>query len=201
MIYDKVFKIPVKEHGVLDRFCLTHFTHPVIDYAKKMNYTPNHLTTCSFFFQGLGVAFLAYDYRWNYTLFYLIGYYFDNVDGPMARKYDMVTEFGDWYDHVTDITCFGAANYLFVFEYNILNNTLLCMLYLMQLCGMFMYTGCQEQIYHKYLKSVIGKEEEVSRTLYLTTQVISDPERQIHYLKPFCITNTVILISLLPHLV
>lgn len=199
-MYDKIFKIPIKEHGLLDRFCLTHLTHPVIDYAKKKNYTPNYLTTCSFLFQGLGVVFLAYDYRWNYTLFYLIGYYFDNVDGPMARKYDMVTEFGDWYDHVTDISCFGAANYLFIFEYNLLNNLFLCLLYMIQMCGMAMYTGCQEQIYNKYLESETGKATEVSQTLFLTTYLISEPERQIQYLKPFCITNSVLFISLLPHL-
>lgn len=199
-MYDKVFKIPVKEHGFVDQLVLTHLTHPVIDFAKKKNYTPNHLTTCSFIFQGLSVIFLCYDFRNIFTIFYLIGYYFDNIDGPMARKYNMVTEFGDWYDHVTDIVCFSSTNYILVFQYNLLSYSLLCMFYLAQLMGMFMYIGCQEQLYNKYLKDE-QQISQTSQTLYLTTYLISDPKKQIKYLKPFCITNTVIFISLLPHFI
>lgn len=30
-------------------------------------------------------------------------YFWDCVDGQFARRYDDVSEFGDWYDHVTDL--------------------------------------------------------------------------------------------------
>ena len=201
MLHDKIFKIKLSEHGFLDRLMYTRLTHPVIDYAKKKNYTPNHLTTCSFFFQGLGIAFLYYDYRWNYTFFYMIGYYFDNIDGPMARKYNMVTKFGDWYDHATDVSCFIATNYILIYEYNLLHNLLVVLFYLIQMSGLLFYTGCQEQIYNKYLKSESGKESEVSESLYLTTYLITDPEKLIRYLKPFCITNSLLFISLMPHFI
>jgi len=37
------------------------------------------------------------------ALFLMISYYFDMMDGYIARKYDQVTEFGDWFDHISDL--------------------------------------------------------------------------------------------------
>ena len=48
----------------------------------------------------------------------MLGYYFDCIDGPMARKYNMVTVFGDYYDHGTDIICFTLVNYYYFTLYN-----------------------------------------------------------------------------------
>lgn len=33
----------------------------------------------------------------------IVAYFFDCLDGNFARSYNMVTEFGDYYDHVGDI--------------------------------------------------------------------------------------------------
>jgi phosphatidylglycerophosphate synthase len=204
-MYDKIFKLSINEHSFLDKIIYKYLTHPVIDYAKKKNYTPNHLTTCSFFFQGLGVIFLAYDYRWNYTFFYMLGYYFDSIDGPMARKYDMVSTLGDWYDHTTDILCFSMANYILIVDYHLLSHTLLLIIYIFQMCGLLLYTGCQEQIYNKYLKNELGQkgENQVSQSLLITTFFINKPapEIRLQYLKPFCITNSLLFFSLLPHFI
>ena len=35
-----------------------------------------------------------------------VGYFFDCMDGHFARKYNMVTEFGDMYDYITDLSKF-----------------------------------------------------------------------------------------------
>ena len=34
---------------------------------------------------------------------YLIRYLFDCIDGYYARKYNMTTIFGDWYDHISEL--------------------------------------------------------------------------------------------------
>ncbi len=42
----------------------------------------------------------------NYYLaafFLIISYFFDCLDGHLARSYNMVTVFGDYYDHISDI--------------------------------------------------------------------------------------------------
>jgi phosphatidylglycerophosphate synthase len=72
----------------------------------KLGITPNFITLLSFGF-GLLASFLFYkDYRTVAGLFYIINYFFDCADGNYARKYKMVSKFGDLLDHVTDIVVF-----------------------------------------------------------------------------------------------
>ena len=40
------------------------------------------------------------------SILYVIGYFFDCMDGNYARMYNMVTEFGDLYDHISDLLKF-----------------------------------------------------------------------------------------------
>jgi phosphatidylglycerophosphate synthase len=77
-----------------------------IDYHLHLycNISPNTITTVS-----LIIGFLSsYNiYLKNYriaSLLFLLSYYFDCVDGKIARKYNKVTKFGDYYDHFSDIT-------------------------------------------------------------------------------------------------
>ena len=70
---------------------------------KKLHFTPNTLTTCSLIF-GLLSAFLYYHkYFISSAITYLLSYAFDAFDGNYAREYNMVTKFGDYYDHIKDL--------------------------------------------------------------------------------------------------
>jgi phosphatidylglycerophosphate synthase len=76
----------------------------------------------------------------------MIGYYFDCADGFYARKYDMVTTFGDYYDHINDqlkillilIVMYSKSKCKF---FSIL--PIIAALTLLSL----MHLGCQEKIY------------------------------------------------------
>lgn len=68
-----------------------------------MWHIPNVITTYSFFFSLLSRWFLWYDNIMGFVIFNHLGYFFDCMDGQFARKYDMVSQFGDIYDHTTDI--------------------------------------------------------------------------------------------------
>ena len=49
----------------------------------------------------------------NYILaciYYFISYFFDVLDGIYAREYNMVSEFGDYYDHIKDIVVTDLFN-------------------------------------------------------------------------------------------
>jgi phosphatidylglycerophosphate synthase len=69
---------------------------------KSANLTPNNLTTISLFFGLLTAYYLYKGYNKLATITFLISYYYDCMDGNYARKYDMVTDFGDFYDHFCD---------------------------------------------------------------------------------------------------
>jgi phosphatidylglycerophosphate synthase len=71
----------------------------------KLNLTPNMITTLSIPFIILGIYFFINN---NYLAIpcILIYVFLDYLDGYYARNHDMVTEFGDWYDHFRDVVSF-----------------------------------------------------------------------------------------------
>ena len=76
---------------------------PTVDFWHELGFTPNDLTTF-----GVGTSALAlyFMYTGNFhgvLPFALLRWYFDYADGILARKYDQVTVFGDWYDHMNDL--------------------------------------------------------------------------------------------------
>lgn len=95
--------------GYLDRLYSEKIVVPTLSYWKHGNYTPNWLTT---FGNIVGINCLFW---WNYySLHYVaiyclwVRYYFDCADGLMARQFKMTSDFGDWYDHISDWT-FGVG--------------------------------------------------------------------------------------------
>lgn len=193
---DDIFKISVEEHGFVDKFLFGYCVHPVIDVLHNYGFIPNHLTSLSFIFQIWGLHYLSQGYIYLFSINYFIGYYFDCIDGPMARKYDMVTNFGDWYDHTTDVTCYMLANYLFIKKYNFLDHPFLLIIDFVMLIGLTCYAGCQERIYNKGLTNT----DKISTTLFITTFFISNEETTIKKLVPFCYTNYVLFNCSLPFL-
>ena len=78
---------------------LTQILNP---YFYNLGFTPNMLTGLSFLFIILSLLMFYKDYRILAVLFYILNYYFDCADGNMARRYNMVSKFGDFFDHFTD---------------------------------------------------------------------------------------------------
>ena len=190
---DEIFKIKVEDHVWIDRIIFGKLTEPAIDFFYNYGFIPNHLTTLSFIFQLLAVSNLIQGFKYSFSFFYFLGYYFDCIDGPMARKYNMVTKFGDWYDHFTDITCFILTNYIFVLKLHIYNYPLLVSAYITMFFGLIGYAGSQERIYNEGLE-----KKDISMTLYLTTIFIKSGEDGMKYLKPFCYTHFVLFTCLIP---
>jgi phosphatidylglycerophosphate synthase len=79
---------------------LADFLNP---YFYNMGFTPNMLTFLSLIFVILSTFMFYKDYRIVAFIFYLISYYYDCADGNMARKYNMVSNYGDFLDHFTDL--------------------------------------------------------------------------------------------------
>jgi len=84
----------------------------------------------------------------------LFSYLFDCVDGHMARKYNMCTKFGDFYDHISDWGYFIALFYVafiirgfksFAKPYRIPIFAILGL----AIIGMMVHMGIQEWIYRE----------------------------------------------------
>lgn len=72
-------------------------------YFHNMGFTANMLTCLSIFFTILSMIMFYKDYRFLAVIFYFINYYFDCADGSFARKYKMVSDYGDLLDHLSDV--------------------------------------------------------------------------------------------------
>ena len=82
--------------------------------------TPNMITTVSNTFSIFGVYYLYNGYAFPYFLCVWLGYFFDCLDGHFARKYDMCTVFGDYYDHVSDVIVHIALFASWYMKYSVL---------------------------------------------------------------------------------
>ena len=96
-----VNKIPTELENPID-VILYNQVDKDLDFYKKLGLTPNGLTTISLVLSLLSIYNFHYDNYFLAALLFFIGYYFDCADGKMARKYNMISEFGDLYDHISD---------------------------------------------------------------------------------------------------
>ena len=84
--------------------------------VHKLGLTPNMITTLSLIF-GLATAYVLYKKMYLVAcLLWAISYFFDCLDGFIARKYKQYTKFGDYYDHVSDIVQASVVFYILWFN-------------------------------------------------------------------------------------
>jgi phosphatidylglycerophosphate synthase len=94
-LFDK-YECPIDIH--LYKFIDTHLHH-----YYNLGFTPNMVTTFSIIF-GFFAAHQILNGNFEISaILMLIAYYLDCVDGKLARKYNMITKFGDLYDHLGDM--------------------------------------------------------------------------------------------------
>jgi hypothetical protein len=74
----------------------------VSDTFYRNNYTPNEVTTLSNITFVVMLLFLYNSYNYIAAFLLLVSFFFDCLDGFMARKYKMASNFGNIYDHVSD---------------------------------------------------------------------------------------------------
>ena len=193
---DYVYKF-YKKKGVVDKFLFEYLTDYPIDLSYKYNLTPNVLTTISFALQFYSVQLLYLNYRVSYFILYLLGYYFDCIDGPMARRYNMVTTFGDFYDHSTDVFCYILSINYYINYLNLLDNTVITLIYGLFLFCLMKHVGCQEKIFNNSLKN----KKEISMTLYLPVLMVGDAEKEMRYFRHTGFTVFVLFHSIIPLLI
>ena len=156
--------------------------------------TPNMVTTIGFLC-GLLAAYLIIQRHFVWAAFFwILSYYFDCVDGKLARKYNTVTLFGDYYDHICD-----SLKYVIVAGALIKSNTkktttkqwiYFGILWLLILLSCI-HIGYQEIIYD---------QKEDSPFLHIASQIVSidpNPRRTIQYTKYFGMGFSVIGIALI----
>ncbi len=168
-----VNKIPQEYENPIDVFLLK-LIDSHLDFFKSLSFTPNILTTLSLIF-GIMSAYMIYDDHFLIaSLLYIVAYYFDCADGKFARKFNMTSKFGDYYDHISDVFKIVLTLYALYktnnkyFSYLLIIAPLLLLLLCIQM-------GYQEIIYDKddsdslsSLKILVNKDKHPEKTIKYT---------------------------------
>jgi phosphatidylglycerophosphate synthase len=137
----------------------------VSPYFKNTNHTPNILTTYSLI-TGLIAAYFLYKRKieW-FVVFMLISYFFDCFDGFFARKYKMVSKFGDYYDHIKDVFILILIIVIVIKKYRSALS-----LWIILFCVVFfiftnMFHGCVQKYSERKIPDKKGETLDATQTL------------------------------------
>lgn len=94
-------KIPTRYDNIFDRMFIdiSYILGPMF---KENKYNPNMITTLSAIFGIMAIYCIEINLFKIGGIFHLLTYLFDCIDGNYARRYNMETKLGDYYDHITD---------------------------------------------------------------------------------------------------
>ena len=141
-------KIEKRHENPLDNI-LIDLSDALCPFFKKLGFTPNWITTLSLIFGLLAVYCLYKGYLWLFAILYFISYFFDNMDGNYARKYNMTSKIGDYYDHIKDIVVVLVLLFVLIRKNKcsnkvwIVSGIILGIFFIL----MSMQLGCQERLY------------------------------------------------------
>lgn len=145
-------KLPKELDNPFDNMVLDT-VESTVDFFYNIGFTPNGVTTLSLISGLYAVYKFANHEFYQSALLHLLSYYFDCLDGHLARKYNMISEFGDYYDHTKDWIVTGLMFYhLGKFYWNIDNNIkyIIPFIVIIIMYGVFHHMGCQEIYYGQH---------------------------------------------------
>lgn len=164
MIYNKSV-LSGKIHGSLED-PVSQVFYDISDVISPglhgLSITPNFITTVRFLMMCIAFPYFFCNKMYKMAaITYIIAYFGDCLDGHMSRKYNLDTDFGDYYDHIADAITFILAMY-FIFtslredkKWVIVLIIFIAMLSIIQI-------SCQE----RYLKTMRSKKDSYTLTLF-----------------------------------
>lgn len=143
---------------------------------KNLGLTPNILTTISLLLAIFSIILFYYDYYILSAIVFFISYIFDCCDGHYARKYNMVTKFGCYYDHMSDTLkyiLFGIV----MFYKSKTRFFIILPIFLALFCLSLIHTGCMEIYTDQSIQS--------QSLYYFQSFCPTNPEIALNYTKFF----------------
>lgn len=172
----------------IDNLIIHAICEPLSTFLRgNTKITPNIITCIGIVF---GIISMVCIYTNNFItafIFFWLYYLTDCLDGHFARKYDMVTEFGDQLDHYRDLFVNVGVCIAIFFKLNNVKHRV----FFVSIVSLFtvlssMFLGCQERLYN-----VHGNVDFLSYVKYLCTD-----ENNVNYLRYFGVGTNILIISL-----
>ena len=107
--------------------------------------TPNIITSTRLLASLFGFIYLFENrYYKSSAILYLLSYFGDCLDGHMARKYNMDTPFGDYFDHIADLVVLIIALYYLSVKIDPEYDWLILLIFVLSVISMIQ-VGCEER--------------------------------------------------------
>ena len=118
-------------HGFIDSNYIYPLANLFIDDLYSLNITPNMITTFTLILRIIVVYFLINKIYLDYVLIiYFVSWITDAMDGQLARKYNLCSKLGSYYDSFVDILTTILIAFVLYKYYNKTNSILLLFLIL-----------------------------------------------------------------------
>ena len=165
-------KIQREEENPIDNI-LYDICEKISPTFYKLGFTPNSITLLSFLTTLASLNYFNQTKNYLGCLFLILSYFFDCLDGHFARKYNMISKFGDLLDHGTDL--FLTIGLIYMLHHK--NSFDMFKKKIMILLGFglisIIHLGCQEKIY----------DQDHSPTLSFTKLLVPNKTKCQEYIK------------------
>ena len=96
----------IKNYDIVDKSIHKFITYPILPTLVQLGFTPNFITTISLICGIMSFILISYDNYICGSVFFMLRYIADCIDGAVARLTKQSSEFGDIYDHCVDYFTF-----------------------------------------------------------------------------------------------
>jgi len=172
---------------------LYYISSKISGFFHNLGFIPNDITTFSFLSAIIGLHLFNNNFNINIVICcFILSYFFDCLDGTMARKYNQETVFGDFYDHITDWISAVFLFYIVIKHTKHKNQNLIILSIILLLTTI--YTGCQEKLLNFYQKN---PSQSLSGTKFLCKGNEKEVKNKLKFFKFFGIGTFIMTVLIL----
>jgi len=140
-----VSKVDYKYSSPTD-YLLYWIASKISPILHNLGFIPNDITNLSVLFFLVSMYFLYHNNIYLGIVFFSLNFFFDCLDGYMARKYNQVSVFGDWYDHITDFISIISITMIIICKLKSDYKYLLIFIGVILMYLLLKYIGCQQTL-------------------------------------------------------
>ena len=100
----------------LDKFITYPIAKVIAPFLYNIGIKPNHVTISNIFFRIFIINKMINNDFNNLLYFLILSHFLDTLDGTIARKYNLVSEFGKFIDQLSDKIFWGCTILLTLYK-------------------------------------------------------------------------------------
>jgi len=138
-------RVPGKVVDAVDAFIVGRICRPIAPFFRATGHTANTITAYGVMFSLAFIWYLWKDDMMRFSFYFWIAYVLDCLDGYYARRYDMVSKFGDIFEHVRDVASIASMFAICTFKYVVSQHVMIIVLATSLITGI--HVGCSQKAF------------------------------------------------------